>query len=474
MSQVTEGGDDLDEQIISFIGSELVGLVSLNPVTATLTISDLGRLRGLNSKNIKSIVYNWVFRKFAGKVSRRTHPRDIVGVLFDNSIQRYCMEKGPTEEINGYYAAHRGSFPQLDSARVPTYLAHGDGGWAEMYRLAEPLFRVYQLESHLEQEGFIKFLVGMVARTYEPGCFMPQMLLLYGAGGCGKSTVARTLALKRAPYVDVHTVGDLSGTRNIERIRGASVVNLEEYDVATSKHDVAGNKSFITTTDFKIRLPYREDSETVYATWALVGTMNAKEIPNDGAENRRIWPVQIKGGTREGAKRNEFLEANREFLTAWAAHLYFNGYNPAATAQHVEDLKQTNEAFTATASEADLIRSYSSALADIIKGSTGLTIGLRSSDIWSLVSTSFFHSRRAREFVDALEETGWVRVRLANRSTVWVPDDTEIGRITPAHPDNLAMIRRALAATQVEEAPHGRRGSHRNPRNREPRDTVPA
>lgn len=155
------------------------------------------------------------------------------------------------------------------------------------------------------------FLLGMIARVFDPGCIMRHVLVLEGTQWRGKSTALRMLAqpwFAETPFV----VGDKDA---LLALQGVWLYEIAELD-AFSRAEFRAVKAFISNRTDRFRAPYtREvgdfDRQTVFA-----GTTNQSIWGRDPTGGTRFWPV-----TAPEARINE-LAADRDQLFAEAMRLY--------------------------------------------------------------------------------------------------------------------------------------------------------
>lgn len=136
-----------------------------------------------------------------------------------------------------------------------------------------------------------RWLIGAVARIYQPGCKMDNALILVGKQGAGKSTLAQKLAVDLNWFTDTKmNYGDKSA---LEQIRGKWIVELQEL-AGMYKADAATVKAFISGRMDSYRAAYRENTEDIYRQCVFIGTVNEVEFLRDTTGNRRFWPVDTQ------------------------------------------------------------------------------------------------------------------------------------------------------------------------------------
>lgn len=133
------------------------------------------------------------------------------------------------------------------------------------------------------------FMLGAVARVYQPGCKFDYMPVLVGPQGKGKSTFFRYLALNDQWYND--NFSTLDSARAIENLRGMWIVELAELQATKRAKDVETIKSFITSRVDTYRAPYGRRTEQRPRMCVLAGTSNPTDFLTDRTGNRRFLPI---------------------------------------------------------------------------------------------------------------------------------------------------------------------------------------
>lgn len=159
------------------------------------------------------------------------------------------------------------------------------------------------------------FLIGMVARIYQPGCKMDTALILEGLQGEGKSTIARTLAgdwFSDSTFV----MGDKDA---FLALRGKWAYELAELD-SLNRSESTRAKAFISSSTDSYRAPYDRISKDWPRQCVFIGTTNQYEYFKDSSGNRRYWPVLCSGETNTAG-----LRVMRDQLFAEAVHQFRAG-----------------------------------------------------------------------------------------------------------------------------------------------------
>lgn len=177
-----------------------------------------------------------------------------------------------------------------------------------------------------------KWMIGAVARAYEPGCKMDNMLVLEGPQSLGKSAAIRNLFGEK---FFTEMTGDLrDAKRFVEQIMGKWVVEFAE--IATiRKSDRELTKAVITTQVDRTMRNYARHATEHPRQCVLAGTINPSEDSgwlSDPTGNRRFWPVRCVKVDME------MLLTRRDQLWAEAVHRYRAGETWWLTAEQERDL----------------------------------------------------------------------------------------------------------------------------------------
>lgn len=159
------------------------------------------------------------------------------------------------------------------------------------------------------------FMLGAVARIYQPGCKFDYMMILVSGQGTGKSTFLRLLTLNDEWFHD--NFNTLDGDKAFEKLRGIWIAEMAELQATKRAKDVETIKSFITSRVDTYRAPYGRRTEQHPRMCVLAGTSNPVDFLTDRTGNRRFLPVTC--GVTE-AKFDIFadeVETKAEIAQAW-------------------------------------------------------------------------------------------------------------------------------------------------------------
>lgn len=147
-------------------------------------------------------------------------------------------------------------------------------------------------DTDYERTVGVKWMIGAVARIYEPGCKMDNMLVLEGPQNLGKSTALA--ALFGRPYF-TEMVNELRDHKKfMEQIAGKWVVEFAELS-AIRRADVELVKAIISMQVDRSRMSYGHNPIELPRQCVLAASVNPKNDSGyltDPTGNRRFWPVK--------------------------------------------------------------------------------------------------------------------------------------------------------------------------------------
>ena len=177
--------------------------------------------------------------------------------------------------------------------------------------------------SHLSMWSSRYAFLGLVQRTFEPGCKLDEVPVLIGLAGCGKSTFCAELVPPQFRKEGFGKVSSLAVSRQklVEATLGRIIVELEEMAGSTTA-DADLLKGWVSEQDDNgIRLAYRRNPVSRPRRFVVIGTADKPNVlPNDS--NLRRWsPVRLNRGCDVG----EYMGQHRDQLFAEAVALYRQG-----------------------------------------------------------------------------------------------------------------------------------------------------
>ena len=137
-------------------------------------------------------------------------------------------------------------------------------------------------------EAGAKFAIGAVARIFDPGCQMDNMLVLTGHQGVGKSTGLRTLS--NGWFADSPL--PLGDKDSYLQLGGRWFYEISELD-SFRKAENTRIKAFISSRFDSFRPPFGRHVVERPRQTILVGTTNEDQFLNDPTGSRRFVPVRV-------------------------------------------------------------------------------------------------------------------------------------------------------------------------------------
>ena len=130
------------------------------------------------------------------------------------------------------------------------------------------------------------WLVGAVAKVYDPYAKFDYVLDLVGGQGVGKTSLLQKIGGDW--YTDAVT--DFANKDNYDIMLKALIVNDDEM-VASNRMSFAETKAFISKTSLRFRKPYMKRTEEFAKNFVLARTTNQKEYLKDKTGERRFLSV---------------------------------------------------------------------------------------------------------------------------------------------------------------------------------------
>ena len=139
------------------------------------------------------------------------------------------------------------------------------------------------------REAARKFLIGAVARAFEPGCKFDFAPIFAGGQGKRKSTMVRILA--RSWYGELKA--DFSNEQKlIESMMNSWIMELPELS-SIGRSRVEDVKAFISATFSHVRPAFGRVAKTYLRQCVFIGSTNDEEYLIDSTGNRRWWPIPV-------------------------------------------------------------------------------------------------------------------------------------------------------------------------------------
>ena len=196
----------------------------------------------------------------------------VLGVAFSNQAMLDGMET---------FFSERSYNPVME------YMERAASNWDGRKRINQML-QVYLGAEDIDLVSKIAemWLVGAVAKVYEPYAKFDYVLDLVGGQGVGKTSLLQKLG--GAWCTD--SVTDFANKDNYDIMLKALIVNDDEM-VASNRMSFAETKAFISKTSLRFRKPYMKRTEEFAKNFVLARTTNQKEYLKDKTGERRFLPV---------------------------------------------------------------------------------------------------------------------------------------------------------------------------------------
>ncbi|WP_368045119.1 VapE domain-containing protein [uncultured Bacteroides sp.] len=163
-----------------------------------------------------------------------------------------------------------------------------------------------------------KWMVGAVARAFNPGCKFDHILTFTGPQGVGKSTFLSTIAGEW--FSDSFSFAHEDKAK-IEDITGAWIVEISELNGMKRAHDAEAAKAFLSRVRDDVRPAYARKSESIPRSNVFAATTNETEFLQSCNGNRRWWIIPING---VGQPREWIKQLKIEVPQLWAeAYQYY-------------------------------------------------------------------------------------------------------------------------------------------------------
>lgn len=174
---------------------------------------------------------------------------------------------------------------------------------------------LFGVTDDLSVEYLKRWLIGIAARVFKPGCKFDEALILKGMPAIYKSTFFKVLAGEF--FTD--SMGEIKGKDSLDLLKRYWLVEWSELDSMTAKTYHGVIKTFLSRSDDAYRKPYGRDTENYPRRSVIVGSTNRDDFLTDPTGNRRFWIIDIPDGHIIPL---ESLEAMRTNLLGWGAWQY--------------------------------------------------------------------------------------------------------------------------------------------------------
>lgn len=181
------------------------------------------------------------------------------------------------------------------------------------------------------------FWIGMIARIYQPGCQLDNMVILEGKQGIYKSKALEAIGGKW--YMEA--AEEITSKDFFVALAGKLIVEVADLD-SFSRADTNRIKKVISCRTDRYRQPYARASQDHPRQSIFVGTTNEQHYLKDATGARRFWPILC---SRIDLDR---IRTDREQLFSEAVVRYIAGEDwyrvpEEATLAEQEDRRQFDE-----------------------------------------------------------------------------------------------------------------------------------
>lgn len=159
------------------------------------------------------------------------------------------------------------------------------------------------------------WMLGAVARVYEPGCKFDYTMIFTGPQGLGKSTFLKMMSLNDSWFND--SLDSLDSDKAAQSLMGSWIVELAELkSLARTAGGVESVKRFLTAVQDKYRVPYERRADIFLRQCVFAGTTNKSDFLQDETGNRRFLIIQT--GVNKPTKSLFVPGAIEDMKAAWA------------------------------------------------------------------------------------------------------------------------------------------------------------
>jgi predicted P-loop ATPase len=169
----------------------------------------------------------------------------------------------------------------------------------------------------LWSEYIKRFLIGAVARAYNPGCTLRTVLVLKGSQYIGKSKFFGVLG---GEWFD-DSISMNSEKDDKMKMNRTWFCEWQELEQITGKKEAGAVKSWISSSRDSIRPPYARSVVDMPRPSVLCATVNEDSFLVDTTGNSRYWVVDLSTAFVDLA----WLKTNRDAVWAYAVSLYKSG-----------------------------------------------------------------------------------------------------------------------------------------------------
>lgn len=249
----------------------------------------------------------------------------VLGVAFSNQALLDGMET---------FFSERSYNPVIE------YMEEAAENWDGRKRI-DRMFQVYlgAEDTPLVSKIAQMWLVGAVAKVYDPYVKFDYVLDLVGGQGVGKTSILQKLGGEW--YTD--SVTDFANKDNYDIMLKSLIINDDEM-VASNRMSFAETKAFISKTSLRYRKPYMKRTEEFAKNFILARTTNQKEYLKDKTGERRFLPI-MADNTRQKKHPMEIEPETIEQIWGEAVTIYRAGVDLMFDDEAEEELNIYREKF---------------------------------------------------------------------------------------------------------------------------------
>ena len=161
------------------------------------------------------------------------------------------------------------------------------------------------------------FMLGAIARAFNPGVKFDYMLCLVGGQGVGKSSFFRFLCTNDEWFCD--DLKNLEANDVYEKLQGHWIIEMSEMMAAINAKTNEAIKSFLSRQKETYRTKYDKLPEDRPRQCVFAGTTNKMFfLPNDRTGNRRFLPIICQDGEAEVHILEDEKASRAYFDQMWA------------------------------------------------------------------------------------------------------------------------------------------------------------
>ena len=223
---------------------------------------------------------------------------------------------------------------------VKEYLENARDKWDKRQRINQML-QVYLGADNKELISKIAtmWLVGAVAKVYDPYVKFDYVLDLVGGQGVGKTSFLQKIGGQW--YTDAIT--DFANKDNYDIMLKHLIVNDDEM-VASDRMSFAETKSFISKTSLRFRKPYMRRTQEFAKNFVLARTSNHVEYLKDKTGERRFLPVLANNKQQKKHPMNMTPEVVEQ-IWGEAVTIYEKGFDLMFDDETEKELHEYRERF---------------------------------------------------------------------------------------------------------------------------------